>query len=372
MFAKIKRSLWRKKCEEESIWVAGTPMDRTLGPGRPLPVPIVSQPTADQIGGTSLPESPNYIAMEVTNACNLQCKHCNYRHGLPHYTRDRGFMSWETFEKALSEAKEDGMGVLMNYDGEPLMHKDYLKLLQRATEVGANTYFNTNGTLFDKAFSDRLVTFYKGSIFFSIDGDKQWFERIRVPGNYEHVVRNLDYFLSVNAANGWPITVGVSLCNLGQTAEERKTFLDYWLPKVNYVSMGEVNDKYGTMISDPMTVLGAKQRPRCVVPWQTCGICHNGDVIPCSIYVTRANTAQAIFGNIHKQSIKDIWKSEAFTMFRKMIAEERYRESYCDRCQRWLCQFYFPPVEEGNIRIERNGYWTTFQNLEMGSLNFRK
>ena len=32
-------------------------------------------------------------------------------------------MSWETFEKALNEAKESGMGVLMNYDGEPLSTK---------------------------------------------------------------------------------------------------------------------------------------------------------------------------------------------------------------------------------------------------------
>ena len=100
--------------------------------------------------------------------------------------------------------------------------------------MGANTYFNTNGTLFDKTFSEGLVKFYRGSIFFSIDGDREWLERIRVPAKYEQVVSNLDYFLSVNAANGWPITVGVSLCNLGH-AEERKRFLDFWLPKVNYV-----------------------------------------------------------------------------------------------------------------------------------------
>ena len=87
--------------------------------------------------------------------------------------------------------------------------------------------------------------------------------------------------------------------------------------------------------------------------------------------MTRANIAQAIFGNIHKQSIKDVWKGESFRGFRKMIAEGRYAESYCDRCQRWLSQFSFPPVEEGNIRIERNGYWTTFQNLEKGKLNFK-
>ena len=260
----------------------------------------------------------------------------------------------------------------MNYDGEPLMHKNFLEYLEYATELGLNTYFNTNGTLFSKDFADRIVKFYKGSIFFSIDGNKEWMEKIRIPAKYDKVVENLNYFLKVNEEHGWPITVGVSLCNLGQTPHERKAFLYEWLPKVNYVSMGEVNDKFGTMISDPMTVLKIKKRPICVVPWQTCGICFNGDVIPCSIYVTRANTTNAIFGNVNNQSIKEIWHGDAFQNFRKMVAEERYEKSYCDKCQRWLSQFYFPAVVENEVKIERNGYWTTYQNLKKGRLNFRE
>ena len=44
--------------------------------------------------------------------------------------------------------------------------------------------------------------------------------------------------------------------------------------------MGEVNDKYGTMILEPMTLLSVSRCPFCVVPWQTCGICHNGVITP--------------------------------------------------------------------------------------------
>lgn len=372
MIAAIKRILTRRNDQQEGVWLEGKAIDRTLGSGHTLANPVVNQPTREQLKGKQLSLLPSYIAMEVTNACNLKCKHCNYRYGLEHYTRDRGFMSWEIFEKALAEAKENNISVLMNYDGEPLMHPDYLKFLERATEMGINTYFNTNGTLFDNAFADRLVTFYKGSIFFSIDGDKDWFEKIRTPAKYDHVVNNVDYFLSINEAAGWPITVGASLCNLGQTADERKRFLEHWLPKVNYVSMGEVNDKFGTMISEPMTLFKAKKRPRCAVPWETCGICHNGDVIPCSIYVTRANTADAIFGNIGKQSLREIWSGELFNRFRRMISSEQYEQSYCDKCHRWLSQFSFPIETKQGITVERNGFWTTFQNIEKGKLNFRK
>lgn len=361
-----------RSCGEEQPWISGTARDRTTSePGRLLPVPRVMQPTAGQLAGTELPDFPGYLAVEVTNACNLRCTHCNYRFGLAHYTRERGFMSRATLERVLREAQAHHAQVLMNYDGEPLMHRDYLAYLEFATQLGLNTYFNTNGTLFNRAFSERLVSFYKGSIFFSVDGNKEWLERIRVPAQYDQVVGNLRDFLAVNEKAGWPITVGVSLCNLGQTAEERKAFLDEWLPRVNYVSMGEVNDKFGAMISIPMTEMKVSARPICVVPWQTLGVCHNGDVIPCSIYVTRANTADAIFGNVHRNTLQEIWRSEAFGRFRRMVADERYAQSYCDKCQRWLSQFSFPDEEAGGVKIRRNGYWTTFQNLEKGKLNFQ-
>lgn len=354
-----------------SEWITAIPVDRTIREqGVVLSEPAVGQPSPGQLAGIHLPEFPEYIALEITNVCNLACKHCNYRYGLPHYTRDRGFISRDTVEKALTEIRPFGTSVLMNYDGESLMHPEFMDYLELATGMGINNYFNTNGTLFDKKFVDRLLRFYKGTVFFSIDGNKEWFEKIRVPASYDQVLNNLKYFIAANEANGWPITVGISLCNLGQTEAERKAFLDEWLPKVDYVSMGEVNDKFGTMISDPMTIMNVKKRPVCMVPWVTCGVCHNGDVIPCSIYVTRANTTNAIFGNIWQNSIKEIWRGDAFNQFRRMVAEERYQESFCDKCERWLSQFTFPDVIEGSVKIVRNGYWTVYYNLEKSGIHF--
>jgi radical SAM protein with 4Fe4S-binding SPASM domain len=331
----------------------------------------VDEPAAAERSGERLRDFPSYVAVEVTNACNLQCRHCNYRHGLPHYTRERGFIAPDLMEKVLDEAAGHGASVLMNYDGEPLMHPRFTDFLALATRKEVTTYFNTNGTLFTREVADRLVSFYRGSIFWSIDGDREWFSRIRVPADYDQVTGNLSYFLTANQAAGWPITVGVSLCNLGQSPEERRAFLEEWLPRVNYVSMGEVNDEFGTMISEPMTALEILRRPVCEVPWNTCGVCHNGDVIPCSIYVTRANSARAIFGNVREESLAEIWRGEPFREFRRMVAEERYGESFCDRCQRWRQQFVFPEETRGRMRIARNGYWTSFQNLDRGELNFR-
>jgi radical SAM protein with 4Fe4S-binding SPASM domain len=252
----------------------------------------------------------------------------------------------------------------MNYDGEPLMNRHHIKYLRMAEEKGVGTYFNTNGMLFTEKYADELVSFYKGSVFFSVDGARDWFNRIRIGGDYDRVLKNLDYFLTANKRAGSPVSVGVSLCNLGQTAQERSDFVDNWIDKANFVSLGEVNNKDGSVISEQMTTFEVKNRPVCNVPWQTVGICHNGDVIPCSIYITRANTANAILGNVHEKSIREIWKDKPIQALRKMLADNDIENTYCKTCERWRCQFSWPDKIEGNRRIERNGTWTTVYNLD--------
>lgn len=355
-------------------WFGKKPKERTLNEFRELEYPKVIEIDEKSKKLESIREYPSYIALEITNVCNLTCTHCNYRYGVEHYTRDRGFIEKETVIKVFEEIKDKDIPVLMNYDGESLIHKEFLEYLELAEQYGIKTYFNSNATRLTEEIANKLVSFYKGSIFFSMDGNKEWFEKIRKPAKFEDVVKNIEYFIKVNKEAGSPIDVGISLCNLGQNIQDRKEFYDYWMEKgINYISMGEVNDKNGHIISDPMTVLDVKKRPVCSIPWQTLGIGHDGSVIPCSIYITRANTTDTIFGNIHETSIKEIWNSKKFDDFRKMLAEETFQGTNCEECQRWYSQFQFPnEVTPENIKIERNGYWTTFTNLNVGELKFKE
>jgi len=346
-------------------WTRGTCQDRTLCDEKPLPEPACWEPDGKTVAGETLREFPEYMAVEVTNVCNLRCTHCNYRYGLPHYSRDRGFMGFDLLKKVAHEAADNKASLLMNYDGEPLMHPQFMEFLRYVSDLELVTYFNTNGTLFSREFAEELVSFYKGSVFFSVDGSKEWMEKIRLGADYGKVTANLRTFLEANAKAGGPISVGVSLCNLGQTIKERREFLDLWLPQVNYVSMGEVNDKFGAMISDPMTVMDVSRRPICGVPWSTLGVCHDGSVIPCSVHVTRANETGKIFGNVNEQSIAEIWRSPAFEDFRREVATLP-EGSLCNGCQRWLSQITFPVVETNGVRERRNGFWTTYENLEKG------
>ncbi len=332
--------------------------------------PFVSEPSLGQLAGMELSSFPLYLAVEVTNACNLRCVHCNYRHGVAHYTRERGFMSEATFDRILDEATKYKSTLLMNYDGEPFMHPDFMLFLRKVSEAGLNSYFNTNATLLSPEISAELLSFYRGSVFFSIDGNREWFEKIRRPARYDHVCRNVKAFIAENERHGRPVTVCINFCNLNQSREERRAFVDEWLPLVHYVSIGETNDMYGACSSEKIIETRLARRPVCVVPWMTCGIGHNGDVIPCSIYITRANTTDAVFGNINDAPLADIWKNEAFEKFRRRLAEGWTNGTYCEKCERWLSQLFFPDEKKEGLVIRRNGFWTTFHNTDKGPLNF--
>lgn len=348
-------------------WLQGPAIDTFFDE----PVELSDLQVAFSPGEDGYPISPvpSYIGLEVTNTCNLHCVHCHYRHGALGYTREKGFMSPEVFEIAVSQAAKHGISVLMNYDGEPLLHPKFIDYLQRATELGVNSYFNTNATLLTPDRVDRILSFYKGAIFVSMEGGKEWFEKIRTPASYEVVAAHLAYLIEANERLGRPVKLSVGVSNLGQPLAERQAMLQKWLPGLDAMTFGEVNDDCGAMISEPFIRMQPRKRPLCVVPWQTCGICHNGDVIPCSIYIAKANTTDAILGNIREQSLADIWTGEAYTRFREALLRQNHRDAICARCTRWRSQFSFPDEFRPGLRIQRSGYWTVVHNIQRESRN---
>ena len=351
-----------KHLSREQEWLEGEAQDVFWGQANPLHnLQVTFAPGPD---GYVLPSVPSYIGLEVTNTCNLQCIHCHYRHGSMGYTREKGYMSEEIFEIAISEAARNSITVLMNYDGEPFMHPRFLDYLQRATDLGVNSYFNTNATLLTPEKSERLLSFYKGSIFISIEGSREWFEKIRVPARYETVRRNVEYLIGANDRLNRPVKISLSISNLGQVLEERLATINQWLEKVDAISFGEVNDDCGAIVSRPYVQMQPKKRPLCVVPWQTCGICHNGDVIPCSIYIAKANTTDAILGNITQNSLEKIWHGDAYTRFRKAILAYNYRDELCQKCERWRSQFTFADEKRHQMLIRRSGFWTVIHNTK--------
>ena len=76
------------------------------------------------------------------------------------------------------------------------------------------------------------------------------------------------------------------------------------------------------------------QKP-CTDVYLQLGIYWNGDVVPCCYDVD----GKQIMGNLHKQSLNDIWNSEKYKDFRKRVSSfetnSHAEPKICQNCLRW-------------------------------------
>ncbi len=130
---------------------------------------------------------PEEIVLEVTNVCNLKCRHCHFHGQSAPEIRRTGFTDRKVWEKVLKELETCGKkATLMTHGaGEPLLYRQLPELLQRAKNIpNISLGFMTNGMLLDDEWARRLVDFQLDFIAFSIDGVN--------PSTHDHYRKNAD------------------------------------------------------------------------------------------------------------------------------------------------------------------------------------
>lgn len=144
---------------------------------------------------------PRVMEFELSNECNLECVMCNgyfssnirkKRERLPPIISpyNESFVNeLDEFIPHLTDAKFLG--------GEPFMIELYLKIWERILKLNPaiRIHITTNGT----SLSSRIKNLLEGlnaGIIVSIDSvNKATYEKIRVNGNFDKVMENLNYFV---------------------------------------------------------------------------------------------------------------------------------------------------------------------------------
>ena len=106
------------------------------------------------------------LLIELTNRCNLNCRHCyDDRHG------GHDEIQWPVMEKILGRAGANGFDTIVLTGGEPTLHSQFPRIVRRVYEAGYKFGFVSNGQNFPaiypqlKPFVDRLET-----VTFSLEG----------------------------------------------------------------------------------------------------------------------------------------------------------------------------------------------------------
>lgn len=120
-----------------------------------------------------------YIAeVDVTDNCNLRCKHCYHFHGKDVFETKELFLS--VWDQRFRELYNSGIRLILLVGGEPAIRNDVLML---ADSIFPVISVITNGTIkIPKEFNNRL--------FVSIDGSQKTNDSIRGAGVFSKIIRN--------------------------------------------------------------------------------------------------------------------------------------------------------------------------------------
>ena len=126
------------------------------------------------------------IAVELTNHCNLSCKHCfEKRHSAG------GYLNIDMMETILHDAKQHGFERIALTGGEPTLHPEFQKILAMITSAGYTAGFVTNGWNFVDIYKQMADALFKVSIItFSLDGSNESsHDKLRRQGSFRRVMQ---------------------------------------------------------------------------------------------------------------------------------------------------------------------------------------
>jgi len=387
---------------------------------------------------------PDVVQVDVTNRCNFSCIMC-----IRNFWREKlGDMSFDLFKKIANEAFPSVKRVTLYGEGEPLVHPDFIRMVDFARKrlpKDAEIFFSTNGSLLDENIAN--ILFKKigvDCVAFSIDTfDSIKLKNIRFRAKPDVIFRNLKYltkiknkgirdvrlgidvtlmksnledlprmveiastwdvdFINVShlvpyssqfadetlyltiskqslelskeiLEEGWnfilqsiyevcalyygcslPLNATNRLKKLWRRAREKETDLNPHLlllhkEKINWTKKTEevfnrakkLASIYGIELDLPNILPDDRERSCPYVSKNATVIRFDGQVAPCLNYLYSHPTfinehirmdKSISFGNVIKQSLKEIWNSERYVKFREILEDMRKNTPWCGNC----------------------------------------
>ena len=146
-------------------------------------------------------EFPLFLHFDMNQKCNLKCPHCivSDEQLLKKYYSGEN-LNFSKYARAIDEGREYGCpSVSVQGNNEPLLNKELEKYIKYAsTSNYIDIMMNSNASALTRDRSRSILDSGLTRLRFSLDAYyKTTFEKIRVGGDYDRVLRNIDNFLDI-------------------------------------------------------------------------------------------------------------------------------------------------------------------------------
>ena len=159
--------------------------------------------------GVTVPQklpAPFLIVWNFTNACNLRCKHCYQRAGLPLSTE----LTLQEKLNVIKQLDQTGVAAVAFSGGEPTIHPYFPAVLKAAADAGMYTALATNGLILaERGFAEKLKKLGLRYVEVSVDSaDPDKHDQFRgVKGAWEKAVRGLRNAVELGFSTAMATTV---------------------------------------------------------------------------------------------------------------------------------------------------------------------
>jgi radical SAM protein with 4Fe4S-binding SPASM domain len=146
--------------------------------------------------------TPKWVGVEITNRCNLYCKHCFNRSG-------EGAVQELALADLLSlfdQVLEMGVTTIRISGGEPTLHPDFATIVAKAHQLGLRVSINSHG-VYPASIREQIAGLPVDLFIVSLDGLQKANDSIRGKGVFDRAVDTVAWLRSL----GRSVVLGVHL-----------------------------------------------------------------------------------------------------------------------------------------------------------------
>ncbi len=271
---------------------------------------------------------PPCLQIEPTSICNYRCVMC-YQSDKSFSNKSHGFMnnmSLDLYKKIIDQVEGNVEAITLASRGEPTLNRDFSNMLKYSDGKFLAFKINTNASMLNERLIHSILSTDIQSIVFSVDAaDKETYEKIRVNGKFEKIMKNLNLFSEIREKHykkskhivkmsGVKISTDQSISKM----EERFKKIADVIAFVNYTPWESSYDNQPNDLKHP-----------CEELWTRMFVWADGKVNPCD-YDYKSLLSK---WNVKNLKISEIWNSEEYNSLRKTHLESlRKTIEPCKRC----------------------------------------
>ena len=273
---------------------------------------------------------PPCVQIEPTSVCNYRCVMC-YQIDKSFSRKSHGFMgnmSLELFKDIIDEIEGNIEAVTLASRGEPLLNPKINEMLQHCGDKFLALKLNTNASMLNEEKIHSILSSGLNTIVFSIDAaDKKNYEKIRVNGNFEKVLENIENFHLIKkkhySKNKIITRISGVKINEEQGIDDMKKQWKKYADVVAFTNYTPWQSSYENDENDITTP--------CSELWRRFFVWWDGKMNPCDFdYKSLLSLGTYSKNNLN---IKKVWKSDSYTKLREAhVNKNRKNYEPCTRC----------------------------------------